>query len=343
VSSQEALAREYIAALTAYLEKGDEASLSHAYELGRRAMFEGLGVMDMALLHERALEAVVLPPAADKQLRLAAAAGHFFRELLSPYEMTLRGYREANERLRQLNENLREQKESVETLNRELESFSYSVSHDLRAPLRSIDGFSHALSEDYADKLDKKGQSYLRYVRESAQRMAQLIDDLLGLARVARSERRQEDVDLSAMARRIADRLQAAAPERQVAFVIQDAVRCTGDSRLMTVLLENLLGNAFKFTSKKDMAEIEFGRQEMNGTAVYFVRDNGAGFDMTFADKLFGAFQRLHSADEFEGTGIGLATVQRVVSRHAGQVWAEARVGHGATFYFTLGSSKPAG
>ncbi len=340
MSRMEALGREYVAALEAYVEARDEPALSRGYELGRRALADGLGVLDMAVLHRAALaEAVTLSARADRE-RFARSAADFFHELLSPFEMSFRGYRSANDELQHLNEILRQQKEAAENANRELESFSYSVSHDLRAPLRSIDGFSQILLEDYAEALDEGGKKYLRYVVESAQRMGQLIDDLLGLARVSRADISRVEVDMTSLVSGICDRLRASCPERVCAFAIQSGVRGTGDARLLAVLLENLLGNAWKFTSKRTKAEIAFGSEERGGTTAYFVRDNGAGFDMTYANRLFGAFQRLHSATEFEGTGIGLATVQRVVNRHDGRVWAEGKLDSGASFYFTLGGGR---
>jgi PAS domain S-box-containing protein len=228
----------------------------------------------------------------------------------------------------------------LEASNKELESFSYSVSHDLRAPLRSIDGFGLALLEDCADKLDAQGKDYLRRVRDATQRMARLIDDLLNLARVTREEMRRECVDLSALARSISADLKKTQPDRKVTFAIADGVVANGDAHLLRVALENLLGNAWKFTNKRPRTRIEFGVARQNGNSAYFVRDDGAGFDMTYAGKLFGAFQRLHSNQEFEGTGIGLATVKRVVRRHGGHVWAESAMGQGATFYFTLQPSE---
>ena len=228
----------------------------------------------------------------------------------------------------------------LESTNRELESFSYSVSHDLRAPLRSIDGFSQILLEDYADDLDDEGKGYLGRVRGASQRMGHLIDDLLGLSRVTRGAMRRERVDLSSLSREVAEALRDSRPERAVEFLIEEGLDVQGDARLVRVALENLLGNAFKFTGKEPEAKIEFG-QDPELTArgrvpVYYVRDNGAGFDMAYAGKLFGPFQRLHGQEEFDGTGIGLATVQRVVHRHGGRIWAEGEVGEGATFYFTL-------
>ena len=231
---------------------------------------------------------------------------------------------------------LRERTFQLESANKELESFSYSVSHDLRAPLRSIDGFSVLLLEEHADRLDPAAQGYLRRVRAGSQRMGQLIDDLLNLSRVTRSEMNRETVDLSALARAIATELQQAQPERAVDLVIAPNLVANGDARLLRIALENLLSNAWKFTGRCSCARIEFGAIRHNGQPAYLVRDNGAGFDMTYAHKLFGAFQRLHAASEFPGSGIGLATVQRIIHRHGGRVWTEGEVERGATFYFTL-------
>jgi signal transduction histidine kinase len=229
----------------------------------------------------------------------------------------------------------------LEGTNRELEAFSYSVSHDLRAPLRAIDGFSQILQEDYEHVLDDEAVDYLGRVRAASGHMATLIDDLINLSRVGRRPLRRERVDLASLAKEIVEELRESQPERKVEFVAPESIVAWGDASLLKVALENLLGNAWKFTARKEGARIEFGADRKPGpglsSPVYYVRDNGAGFDQTYADKLFGAFQRLHGQDEFEGTGIGLATVARIVHRHGGRVWAEGKVGEGATFYFTLG------
>lgn len=242
--------------------------------------------------------------------------------------------------LKRIQRELVRAKEIAEAANRELEAFSYSVAHDLRAPLRGIDGFSQALLEDCGDKLDEEGLKYLRFIRESAQLMARLIDDMLTLSRVTRAEISRETVDLSSLARLTCARLERNEPGRSVEVVIQDGVVGHGDPRLLGVVFDNLLANAWKFTAKRNAARIEFGTVSKDGAAVYFVRDNGAGFDMTYATKLFGVFQRLHASHEFEGTGVGLATVQRIIHRHGGRVWAEAKVDGGATFHFTLGDKE---
>jgi light-regulated signal transduction histidine kinase (bacteriophytochrome) len=225
----------------------------------------------------------------------------------------------------------------LEAANRELEAFSYSISHDLRAPLRSIDGFSKALLEDYLAKLGDEGKDFLQRIRNASQRMGELIDDLLALARVTRSEMVRVPVDLSMIGGKIIEELRRSDPQRILEIAITPGMITNADPNLMRLLLENLLDNAWKFTSCRKLAKIELGMAEKDGQKVYFVRDNGAGFDMAYADKLFGAFQRLHSAQEFPGTGIGLATVNRIVLRHGGKAWAEGKVDAGATVFFVLG------
>jgi len=220
--------------------------------------------------------------------------------------------------------------------NSELDAFAYSVSHDLRAPLRSIDGFSQVLLEDYGAQLDDAGRDSLHRVRAASQRMATLIDDLLKLARVTRTEMRTERVDLSGLARDIVGEIQRTTPDRQVDFAIAPGLEAEGDTQLLRVVLDNLLRNGWKYTGKQPQPRVEFTAMDENGDRVFVIKDNGAGFDMTYADKLFGVFQRLHSSAEFEGTGVGLATVRRIINRHGGRIWAEGVVDQGATFYFTL-------
>ena len=237
-----------------------------------------------------------------------------------------------------LEQRVKERTTQLEAVNKELEAFSYSVSHDLRAPLRAIDGFSQAVIEDYDDKLDDTGRDYLNRVRAASQRMSGLIDDMLQLSRLTRGDMVMEDVDLSAMAREIADELAATEPARWVEFVIAPSLHAHGDARLLRAVMQNLLDNAWKYTGKHPTARIEFGSETLkDGRTAYFVRDDGAGFDMAYAGKLFQPFQRLHAITEFPGNGIGLATIQRIIRRHGGEVWAEGAPEHGAVFRFTLG------
>lgn len=238
---------------------------------------------------------------------------------------------------RELEARVIERTRELELAIRELEAFTYSVSHDLRAPLRAIDGFSDALLEEYGDKLDEEGKTYLRYLQEGSHEMSDLIDGLLNLSRSTRGELFVERVDLSAMANAVAEELRKAEPDRRITMRIAAGVESFADPRLLKVVMENLLGNAWKYTSKCTDACIEFGVEEQEGVTVYFVRDNGAGFDMAYADKLFLPFHRLHKTNEFPGIGIGLATVQRIIHHHGGRIWAQSTVGEGATFYFTLG------
>lgn len=244
--------------------------------------------------------------------------------------------RKAEHRIRELNEDLARRNTELAVTNQELEAFSYSVSHDLRAPLRAIDGFSRILIDEHASQLDGQGRDRLDRVRRAAQHMGLLIDDLLKLARVSRAELQFRDVDLSALAAEQADTLQKHEPERHAAFIVAPGLTAWGDAKLLGIALENLLGNAWKFTGQRAEARIEFGMSAQNGASVYYIKDNGAGFDMVYADKLFGAFQRLHDASEFPGTGIGLATVQRIIHKHGGRIWGEGAIDRGATFFFTL-------
>lgn len=230
----------------------------------------------------------------------------------------------------------RRAEEEMIATNKELDAFAYSVSHDLRAPLRGIDGFSLALLEDYEGKLDEEGQNYLQRIRTGCVRMGELIDDMLQLSRLSRGEIKRSRLDLSAMAAEVAAELQKGAPNRRVRFHIEPEVMVEADPVLLRAVLDNLLGNAWKFTAHKEATEISFGRIIEDDEQICFVRDNGAGFDMAYADKLFTAFQRLHTAKEFAGTGIGLATVQRIIHRHGGRIWAEAKIEQGAVFYFTI-------
>lgn len=256
-----------------------------------------------------------------------------FNSMLDTIELQNRALLHANEHLE---EEVARRTSELRATNRELEAFTYSVSHDLRSPLRSVDGFSAALVEDYGNKLDKTGLDYIQRIRAASQRMGNLIDSLLSLSRVSRQEMQYVQLDLAEMAAEIVDGLRASHPDRPVHFRCPDTLIVAGDPDLLRIVLENLLGNAWKYSAKVAQPEVSLSSHERNGEMVYAVSDNGAGFDMKYVDKLFGPFQRLHHDQEFEGLGIGLATVARIVHRHGGEIWAEGQVGQGATFYFTL-------
>jgi signal transduction histidine kinase len=249
-------------------------------------------------------------------------------------------FKETQELNTELEQRVQERTSHLTAVNKELEAFSYSVSHDLRAPLRSVDGFSQALLEDYFDVLDEMGKDFLNRIRTESQRMGQLIDDLIGLSRLSRTEIKFTSVNLSNIVREIVSDLKIKNPDRNIEVSIQDDVIACGDERLIRIALQNLVGNAWKFTTKTDHPHIEFGSINKSSTTEYYVRDNGAGFDMAYVNKLFGAFQRLHSMEEFAGTGIGLATAQRIMHRHGGLIRAEGVLNSGASFYFTLGEQN---
>lgn len=279
----------------------------------------------------------------DTSIRYLAMKGQPFRNLAGQVTRLFGAMLDITERkqaeiaVQTLNQELSKSVVELTAVNRELEAFSYSVSHDLRAPLRSINGYSQALLEDCWDRLDEAGQCYLQRIRAATERMGELIDDVLILSRITRSDMTFQPVNLSELAQDVLIDLRMANPDRQVDCHIQADVIAWGDSTLLKVLLLNLLDNAWKFTAKQPHARIEFGTTEDdNGKLLYFICDNGTGFDMTYADKLFGAFQRLHSVQEFSGTGIGLATAQRIVHRHGGKIWGESTIDQGATFFFTL-------
>ena len=333
------LADAYAAGLADYARLRDESARNAAYELGRRGLSNHVGLLDFMQMHHDVAGKLDM---ADPTIRKLTE--EFLAEAMAPYEMMLRGYEEANDKLMELNHVLATQNAELsdaqvaaDAANRELETFSYSVAHDLRAPLRAIDGFCHALLADHALQLDTEGQQYLDRVVSNTQRMGQLIEDLLALSRVTRVPLRRTEVDLGAMARRVFATLKEADPERQVTLQLTEPLLASCDARLVQVVLENVIGNAWKFTRKRPDALIEMGKTQTPNGATFFVKDNGVGFDNSQANKLFVAFQRLHSRTEFEGTGIGLATAHRVIRNHGGVIWAESKPGEGTTLFFTLG------
>jgi signal transduction histidine kinase len=296
-----------------------------------------MGVLVIFLLTILLMAAVLFAAVASHRRRQAEAAN---RELTKE----VRERRRAEEQVSLLNAELErrvvERTGQLDAANKELEAFSYSVSHDLRAPLRAIDGFSKALLDEYSEKLDQQACHYLHRIRGGIQRMSALTNDLLNLSRISRAHLRKEPVSLTEIARDVVAELRDKEPIRRVAIDISEGLNAGGDAHLVTIVLVNLLGNAWKYTAKQPEARIAFGQENRGDETVFYVRDNGAGFDMAYADKLFAPFQRLHQDSDFEGTGIGLATVQRIISRHGGRTWAEAAVDVGATFYFTLGDVR---
>lgn len=305
---------------------------------------DGIAFLQEALRVDSTLVGIIMTGEGTIATAVEAMRAGAFDYILKPFKLSailpvlsravsMRNIRLENDALSRC---VRERTEQLEAANRELEAFSYSVSHDLRAPLRSIDGFSRALLDDYSEILDIKARDYLVRLQKSAQRMAELIADLLSLSRVNRADLRCAPANLSDVARAIADDLQHEDPGRPATFDIADGLVVEADARLVRVLLDNLLGNAWKFTSRVADARIQVGAAEIDGARVYFVRDNGAGFDPARASKLFSPFQRLHSEADFPGTGIGLSIAQRIAQRHGGKVWAESEPDKGATFYFTL-------
>lgn len=262
-----------------------------------------------------------------------------FNEMLREIQQRDKALQKAHD---QLEQRVSDRTRDLVSANRELEAFSYSVSHDLRGPLDAINGFSYVLMSGYGSKLDANGQEALKSIRASSRRMAEIIDDLLNLSRVTTSIMHRERIDLSSFAHFVMEELCRSAPGRQVEFVAPASAEAYGDARLLQIVMDNLLRNAWKYTSRHEHARIEFGQEKKNGRIVYFVRDDGSGFDPRSADRLFQPFQRLHASEEFPGNGIGLATVRRIVQRHGGEVWAEAEVEKGATFYFSLESRHAA-
>ncbi|MCC6512516.1 MAG: DUF3365 domain-containing protein [Geothrix sp.] len=347
-----------------FLETGQACLRCHGRRqdapLGLQALYSGDGGFNEQAGVIRAVE-IIRAPLSDERQAAFLATGAFLGGLLGLMALILFNTRlrslvrdrtlalegEVQERLRaetevrdlnrSLEQRVEERTTQLQSANRELDAFSYSVSHDLRAPLRAIDGFSRALEEDCGAKLNEQEIDYLKRIRRGCGRMGDLIEDLLKLSRSARREIEPRDLDLSQLVEEIAHELREGAPGSKAEFTIQPGLRGRGDAALIRSVLENLLGNAFKFSSKAPAPRIEFGSMSLDGRRTFYVRDNGVGFDMAYADKLFGAFQRLHTTEEFPGTGIGLATVQRILQRHGGTIRAESMPGQGSTFIFTLG------
>jgi light-regulated signal transduction histidine kinase (bacteriophytochrome) len=356
---------QYRQALRDYvLSDDDEAALLQAYDMGRQVLARGQNIVDLVLVHHAALLASVLGPLLEAEAeRLTAKSETFLQQALVPFEIARRGVDETitdlhmtnealerrvaerTEEIRRLNADLEqrviERTRQLEAANRELEAFAYSVSHDLRAPLRAVNGFANMLLKKASSQLDPNSQRYLHLICDNAQHMGHLIDDLLAFSRLSRQPLQTQPVVPAVLVSHVLDELQADRDGRQVECLIGELPPCQADPALLKQVYINLLSNALKFTQPRADARVEVGAYADQGQCVYYVKDNGVGFDMQYVAKLFGVFQRLHRAEEFEGTGVGLAIVQRIIHRHGGRVWAEAAVGQGATFYFTLPGGVP--
>ncbi|MCE5265854.1 MAG: two-component sensor histidine kinase [Deltaproteobacteria bacterium] len=308
------------------LDGAGEIALKRGYELGRQAMLDGLGVMDVQSAQRKALLGLfAAATTVNDCVHLVESAQDFFAECLAPFEMTHRGFLEV--------ESLNNQ---LEAANKELESFSYSVSHDLRAPLRAIDGYSRMILRREEKNFDGETRRQFDSIRSNVDTMGHLIDDLLAFSRLGKQEMTKSRLDMEWMIRDVWQNLITIHPDRNMVLGVEGVQPGMGDRSLIREVFSNLLGNAVKFTRSREVTRIEVGSRVEGNETTYWIRDNGIGFDMQFHDKLFGVFQRLHSPNEYEGTGIGLALVNRIIHRHGGRVWAEGKVDAGATFYFSL-------
>lgn len=309
----------YAAALQDYLSGAGETALEHAYELGRKAIQNGLGIMDIISIHKRELF-IILNRTSKREdlLRIMESGQNILIECLAPFELTHRGFKD------------------VEIANRDLESFSYSVTHDLQAPLRAIDGFSMMLARDLKHKLAADEMRKLDVIRNNAVKMRQLIDDLLAFSRLGRSAMSIVNLDIENMIKDVWNEQLSINPGRNIKLLLGQLPQAAGDRTLIREVFANLISNAVKFTKARDCAIVEIGGNADEDESVIYIKDNGVGFPMKYYEKLFNVFQRLHSSSEFEGTGVGLAMVQRIIHKHGGRVWAEGKPGEGAIFYFTL-------
>jgi light-regulated signal transduction histidine kinase (bacteriophytochrome) len=331
------LAASYTDALRNYIAKASESTLERAHELGRQAIESGLSSTDIVAAHHHALRELDLALGSEPT---QGRKERFLIESLGPLEMTRHGYIEANRDLQRLFEEVSERTAELENANYELESFNYYISHDLRTSLQAVLGFSQTLEGHYGGELSAGAHRCVEQISNGARQMAELIDGLLSLAQIGGAPLDRRPVDLDALARKAISELAPQLADRRIEVAYRDVPIVRGDSVLLERLLVNLLANAVKFTGSRKRAKIEIGSCVKNGEQIIFVRDNGVGFDMKRARRLFGLFERLHSAEEFEGTGIGLALAKRIVTRHGGRIWAEAAEGKGATFYFTLEKSQ---
>ncbi|HTK82642.1 MAG TPA: ATP-binding protein [Bacteroidota bacterium] len=345
ISTDDELEEQYKSSLRSYLIRRDEESLFQAYELSRQMLASGSGVMEILDHHQRMLAPLLpgLPRPVDIE-RVLQNSHDFFCEILSPFEMIHRGFRETSATLvnnqiqrAELEHCVQQRTVQLQDANKELEAFSYSVAHDLRAPLRAIDGFTRVLLEDNATQLNEEGKHFLNLTRVSIRKMGELITDLLTFSRFSRNNHKAlSTIDMKPFVQEIADELLKHESNRSIDIRIHDLPSIRGSAPMLRQVLINLISNAIKFTRDRSEPVIEIGSETREDGVVFHVKDNGAGFEMRYAHKLFNLFQRLHSTGSYEGTGVGLAIVQRIIHRHGGRVWAEGEVDKGAAFYFTL-------
>lgn len=332
--------KKYKSLVDDYLISDQELILKQAYELGRQAIVDGMGVLDIAAIHHKILAGLLLNKNVSENNNLIKRTENLFLECLSPFEMTLSGFQEANTTLQQFNETLKQRTIELEYANKELDAFSYSVSHDLRAPLRHISGFVQLLEKSAPSTLNDTSLRYLKIISDSTTLMGNLIDDLLTFSRTGRSDMKKEEVNLLHLVNDVRMEIQRDLKDRNIQWKIGKLPIVYGDKSMLRLVFINLIANAVKFTRICERSEIDIDYNNRADEFIFYVKDNGVGFEMEYADKLFGVFQRLHKQEEFEGTGIGLANVRRIIDRHGGRTWAEGKVNKGATFYFSLPKNK---